>query len=233
MVESFPGWQRMADRLVRVGWSILLVSVALALLGGVVTAAWNPDTEPPPPGTTECEDPPCFGGGGLPGPENLPMIVPFLGYGLALLLGVPSAVAGVWSLARGRWSEGFRRLLIFVGSLLFIVGMEIVPHVLNPCLAADLVSDDLPLFCERTESGPDITSRLHALDHALVGALPMALLYRWALHRWGLSRTLSGTYQTGKSSTIAARSSRFSIGGRCCEGLPMSRMRDFKSTSDQ
>ncbi len=112
------------------------------------------------------------------------MVVPFLGYGLALLLGVPSALVSVGSLVRGRWSDGFRRLLIFMGPLLFVVGMEIVPHVVNPCFAADLAGEQLPRFCEQTESGPDITGRLHTLDHALVGALPMVLLYRWALRRW-------------------------------------------------
>ena len=183
-MERSSRWQRIADLFARLGWWVLVVSVAIAILGGAVVAAWNPDTEPPAPETTECADPPCFGGGGLPGPEDLPMVVPFLGYGLALLLGVSSAIAGVWSLARGRWSEGFRSLLIVVGSLLFIVGMEIVPHVINPCFAADLAGNQLPRFCERTESGPDITSRLHALDHALVGALPMLFLYRWALRRW-------------------------------------------------
>jgi hypothetical protein len=183
-MERASRWQRIVDRLARLGWWVLVVSVVLAILGGAVVAAWNPDTDPPAPEAIECADPPCFGGGGLPGPEDLPMVVPFLGYGLALLLGVPSAIAGGWSVVRGRWPEGFRRLLILVGPFLFIVGMEIVPHVVNPCFAADLAGDDLPRFCEPSESGPDITSRLHTLDHALVGALPMAFLYRWALRRW-------------------------------------------------
>ncbi len=215
---SSARWQRIVDRFARLGWLVLAVSVVAAILGGAVVAAWNPDTEPPPPEATECIDPPCFGGGGLPGPEDLPMVVPFLGYGLALLLGVPSAIAGVWSLALGRWSEGFRRLLILVGPLLFIVGMEIVPHVVNPCLAADLASDDLPRFCERTESGPDITSRLHALDHALVGALPMALLYRWALHRWGLDREhLVDRTKQAKKQYDRGSLWRIFNWGRCCE----------------
>lgn len=183
-MERSSRWQRVADRLARLGWWVLVVSVAIAMLGGAVVAAWNPDTAPPAPEATECADPPCFGGGGVPGPEDLAMVVPFLGYGLALLLGVPSALAGGWSLVRGRGPEGLRRLLILLGPLLLIVGMEIVPHVVNPCLAADLAGDELPRFCERTESGPDAISRLHTLDHALVGALPMVLLYRWALHRW-------------------------------------------------
>jgi len=112
------------------------------------------------------------------------MVVPFLGYGLALLLGVPSALGSVGSFVRGRWSYGFRRLLILLGPLLFVVGMEIVRHVGNPCFAADLAGEQLARFCEQTGSGPDITGRLHTLDHALAGALPMVLLYWWALRRW-------------------------------------------------
>jgi hypothetical protein len=121
------------------------------------------------------------------------MVVPFVGYGLALLLGVPSGIAGGWSLVRGRWSAGFRRLLILVGPILFIVGMEVVPHIVNPCLAADLAGDTFPRFCGRTESGADIAERGHALYHALVGALPMVLLYRWALRRWRPDLLASGS----------------------------------------
>jgi len=32
--------------------------------------------------------------------------------------------------------------------------------------------------------GVDVAARWHALDHALVGALPIALLYRLAPRRW-------------------------------------------------
>lgn len=183
-MERSSRWQRIAARFALLGWLVLRVSVAIAILGGAAVAVWNPDTEPPPPQTTECENPPCFDIGGMPGPESLPVVVPFLGYSVAVLLGVPSALAGAWSLVRGRRSQGFRRLLVCVGPLLVLVGMEIVPHVVNPCFAAELTSDELPRFCGRTESGADIADRGHALHHAVVGALPMAILYWWALRRW-------------------------------------------------
>ena len=174
----------MADHLARLGLLVLLVSVAMAVLGAVGVAVWNPDTDPPPSEATECLDPPCFGGGGMPGPESFPVVLPFLGYGLAILLGLPSAVAAGWDCVHGRLSQGFRRLLVFAGPLLLVVGTEIVPHVVNPCLVADLSGGPLPRFCERTESGPDFSGRLHALNHALVGAVPMLVLYCWALRRW-------------------------------------------------
>lgn len=176
-------WQHLADRLGRTGYVILLVSVAFALLGGAVAAVWNPDTDPPAE-ATECTDPPCFGGGGMPGAADVPTVLPFLGYVLAMVLGVPGAMAGVWSLAHRQWAEGLRRVLLFAGPLIVVIGTEIVPHVVNPCLVADLAKDQLPRFCGRTESGADIADRGHALHHAIVGALPMVVGYRWALRRW-------------------------------------------------
>ncbi len=177
-------WQHLPDRYGRIGWVILVVSVTLALLGGAAVAVWNPDTDPPPAARPECTDPPCFGGGGMPGAADVPTVLPFLGYALAMVLGVPGALMSVWSFAHHRWSQGLQRLLVFLGPLLIVVGMELIPHVVNPCLVADLAGDRLPRFCGRTESGADIADRRHALYHAIVGALPMALLYRWALRRW-------------------------------------------------
>ncbi len=177
-------WQHIADRLGRIGYVMLLVSVAFALLSSAVVTAWNPDTEPPSAETTECTDPPCFGGGGMPGAADVPTVLPFLGFVLAIVLGVPGAMAGVWSLAHRQWSEGLRRVLVFAGPLVVVIGTEIVPHVVNPCLVADLTRDQLPRFCGRTESGADIADRGHALHHAIVGALPMVVGYRWALRRW-------------------------------------------------
>lgn len=183
-MEHASRWQRMAVRLARAGWLILLVSVAFMIVGSAVVAIWNPDTDSPPAETAECEDPPCFGGGGMPGAADLPTVGAFVGYSVAILLGVPSAVAGLWHMVRGRWRLGLAGLLVVVGPLLFIVGTEIVPHVVNPCVVADVASDDLPGYCEQTESGVDIGGRVHALHHAVVGALPMAALYTWALRRW-------------------------------------------------
>jgi hypothetical protein len=90
----------------------------------------------------------------------------------------------MWKLLRGQWRLALTWLLPFVGPGLFIVGTELVPHVVNPCLAAELARDDLPGFCEKTGSGTDISGRVHALHHALVGALPMLVLYTRALRHW-------------------------------------------------
>ncbi|MDQ3466769.1 MAG: hypothetical protein M3411_00855, partial [Chloroflexota bacterium] len=153
--------------------------------GGVVVGAWNPTTDDTAPDVEECADPPCFGGGGLPSVSSLPVALPFLGYGFAIVLGVPSVPAAGWDLLRGRWASGGRRLLAFAGPVLVVVGTELVPHLLSPCLPAELGAEWVPGVCERHPvHGWDIKDRWHALDHALVGALPMAALYRWALRRW-------------------------------------------------
>ena len=180
-------WQRWADRLARYGWLVLVAAVAVALIGGVIAAAtWQPGGAPPPPPVAECANPPCFGGGGLPSARDLPLILPLLGYLLAIVLGVPGLLAGAYDLLRGRPVAGSRRLLAFVGPLLVLIGMEIVPHIVNPCALSWLLGHRwLPGICAyNPDWGGDFADRWHALDHALVGALPLAALYTLALRRW-------------------------------------------------
>ena len=189
-VEAAPsaGWQRVADRLARYGWLVLLVAVVVALVGGTVyAAAWEPRAVAVP-GRDACPDPPCFDRGDLqPGLRDLPTVIPTLGYLLAIVLGLPSLLAGAWDFLRGRWVAGGRRLLAFVGPVLFFVGTELVPHLVNPCyFALALAGKRLPEFyCDYSaEWGADLADRWHPLDHTLVGAVPMAALYWLALRRW-------------------------------------------------
>jgi hypothetical protein len=181
-------WQRWADRLARYGWLVLLVAAVVALVGGTIYAAtWEP-RQVALPGRDACPDPPCFDGGDLqPGLRDLPAVIRVLGYLLAIALGLPSLLAGLWDVLRGRWAMGGQRLLPFVGPVLFLVGTEIVPHLFNPCyFALELAGKRLPEFycAYSTEWGADLADRWHPLGHALVGAMPMAVLYWWALRRW-------------------------------------------------
>ena len=179
-------WQQATDRLARYSWYVLLAATVVALLGGIVSAAAEPsDAAVPEANANECVDPPCFGAGDMPGVRDLPVVVPTLGYLLAIVLGLPSLVAGGWDILHRRWRMGARRLLVFAGPVLFLAGTEIVPHLLSPCLPAAVGADWLPPVCERTEQhGVDVAVRWHALDHALVGALVMASLYWLTLRRW-------------------------------------------------
>ena len=171
-VAPVARWQRLADRLAQYGWPILLVSIAVGLIGGVILAViWQPDES--------------VGEMSGPGLRDLPMIISTLGYLLAILLGVPSLLAGAWDFLRGRWTAGGRRILVFVGPVLFLVGTEIVPHLLNPCLfALELGGRRLPGMCDYGEWGTDFAARWHLLDHTLVGAIPFAALYWSALRKW-------------------------------------------------
>ncbi|MDQ4077291.1 MAG: hypothetical protein M3220_13715 [Chloroflexota bacterium] len=175
------------DRLAQYAWLILLVAVALAMVGGVTSAAiWQPSVDYVP-AEMECENPPCFGGGGMPSLRDLPIVIPVLGYLLAIVLGLPSLLASIWDLLRGHWAAGGRRLLTFAGPVLFFVGTEIIPHLVNPCYFAwTLAGQRLPEFyCAYSpEWGADFAARWHLLAHTLIGAIPMAVLYWLALRKW-------------------------------------------------
>lgn len=180
-------WQRLADQLARYGWLVLLVSITIGLIGGLIIAAlgyrWQPTENVP--AVVECVDPPCFGGGGMPGLQSLPMVITMMGYGLSILLGVPSLLAAVWDFLRGRWGAAGRRTLTFVGLLIFLVGVEILPHLVNPCfLALELGGKRFPGMCDYGEWGADFVDRWHLLNHTLVGAIPFAALYWLALRKW-------------------------------------------------
>lgn len=165
-------WQRVADRLARYGWLVLLVSIAIGLIGGVmVAAAWQLGES----------------AGTRPGPglRDLPWIVTMMGYLIVILLGAPSLLAGAWDLLRGRWTAAGSRMLVFAGPVLFLVGTEIIPHLLNPCfIALGFGGKRLPTMCDYGEWGTDFAARWHLLDHTLVGAIPFAALYWWALRKW-------------------------------------------------
>ncbi len=185
--QAQTAWQRWADCLARYAWLVLLITITVALIGGAVSASvGQTGSDSVQAEVVECENPPCFGGGGMPGLHDLPMIISSLGYGLAIILGLPSLLAGIWSLLRGNWTAGGRWLLTFLGPVLFFVGVEIVPHLLNPCYFAwALGNEQLPAICESNPAwGVDIAGRWHLLHHTLVGALPLAVLYWLALRKW-------------------------------------------------
>ena len=63
-------------------------------------------------------------------------------------------------------------MLVFIGPVPFLVGTEIVPHLLNPCLfALESGGKRLPDMCDYGEWGTDFAAKFHLLDHTLVGAM--------------------------------------------------------------
>jgi hypothetical protein len=181
-------WQQVAERSARYGWLILLAAIVVALIGGVISAAtWQSGVEDIHVVIEECENPPCFGWDGWPSIQDLPFVLAMMGYLLAIVLGFPSLLVGIWSLLSGRWAAAGRWLLMFIGPVVFFVGTEIIPHLLNPCWwTLEWSGQRLPEFyCAYNPAwGADLADRWHLLDHTLIGALPLAALYWLALRRW-------------------------------------------------
>jgi hypothetical protein len=166
--------------LLALGLRLVLAAALVGVLAGLVEAAlWAPSRPAAEPPAEVCPDPPCLPES-LPDARHLPLLVPPLGYLLAGLLG---AAALLLSLAKGR-SRGRRPgLLAVVGPVAVLVATEVVPHVVNPCLAASAAYDRLPSGCSRTVHGVDVHDRVHALHHAVVGGVPAAVGYAALLRR--------------------------------------------------
>lgn len=174
------------ERLAR--WTIIIVLLAavMAVMGGIISAViWSPAPEREVPAPNPCPSPPCFGG--ADGPltlEDMPVVIPMALLGTAALLG---ALALLLTLATPRTRN--RRGLILgalaaAGPLVVFIGGEALPHLLSPCVPANLWGAEAPGFCEHAPEGWDLPGRWHLLYHALVGFLPLSLLLTW---RWKVS----------------------------------------------
>ncbi len=169
-----------AERLARWGVLVVVVAGVVAVASGVLALLWSPDLPAAPPDA--CLDPPCFGLdlGGASSLVLLPLFAPLGLLGVALLTGGLSLVLSFVAAVRG---HGRRVLTVgvvaVVGPLLVLVGGEVLPHLLNPCALPDLAGMEPPGFCVRTSEGVDVPDDWHALDHALVGFLPLSLALAW------------------------------------------------------
>lgn len=166
-------------RLARASVSALLAATALQV---IVHAAYAIELLPSPDldfSGEPCVDPPC-GPEGLPPPELLPMVAPFLLLGLASLLGVALLVAALIRLAGTPRRAARSGVLLAVAPVLVLVSGELVPHAVSPCWFGEI-----PGVCERTEEhGVDWDGRIHLLAHGLVGWVPSTVLACWLLARW-------------------------------------------------
>lgn len=131
-------WQRGTDRLARYAWCLLLLALALGLLGGVASAIEGPTSMAETAVAEEeeeerCPAPPCFDLDidlSRVRASTIPGMLQLVGFVVALLLSVPSLLAGGWDLLRGRWAPAGRRLLAFAGPALVLLGTELLPHAL-------------------------------------------------------------------------------------------------------
>lgn len=169
-----------AERLARWGVVVVVVAGVVAVASGVLALVWSPDLPVAPP--DPCPDPPCLGldlGGASP-----LVFLPLIGHlgllGVALLMGGLSLLLSMAAAVRGHGRHVLAvGVAAVVGPLLVLVGGEILPHVLNPCVLPDLVGAEPPGFCVRTSDGVDVPDDWHLLDHALVGFLPLSLALAW------------------------------------------------------
>ncbi len=167
------------DRLARLSSLILTLAVVFGVGSGIVIAIiWRPDVN--------WET------------YNVPFVITAFGYMLAVLLGLPNFLAGLWSLIHARWGQGLKQIFFFVGPVVILFGMEGVSHYLVPCGLVNalgwgtpdwglLLTDGTPFTCAPhviTALTDSIYSRTHLLHHTLTAGVPFLLLYGLVLKRF-------------------------------------------------
>lgn len=162
--------------------ALVAAAAAAGLVGGALLAVvgdiGGPGEGPAPPGPEACPNPPCLPDS-WPPLSSLPAALPLLILGLAVLAAGVAVLLGAVLALRGSRRMLGTGSLVLSGTLLVIVGMEIVPHLANPCLVAEA-----PSLCARSAEGVDLADRFHTLWHAVMGTLPLTVALWWALRRW-------------------------------------------------
>lgn len=174
--------ERVAPLLSSYAWRILLSTVVVALLAGVLYPATRTSIpEDPLLQSFDCAAPPCFPQTPLSRLSDVLVKLPPLGYALALMLSLPGLIFGFRYLLAGRDSLAASGLLAFFGTALVLVGTDVVPHVLNPCLT---FGPQLSGVCGEFAGRWDVQDRWHTLLHTLLGAAPLVLVFAWLKRRW-------------------------------------------------
>jgi hypothetical protein len=144
----------------------IVAGTAVALLGFVfpdLGADAASESEPLPSGVEQVAD--------LPVAPTVLVVV-------ALVLAATSA-AMVLTESQAR-PVVLRCGLLVAGPLVVLVGAQLVPHVVTPCWAGEV-----PSLCEPDGNGGlDYPDTVHPFGHALLGWVPLTLLYVWTLRRW-------------------------------------------------
>ena len=167
---------------------LVVAAGVVSVASGLLALVWFPDVPDQP--QDACTDPPCWNldVDGASAGVLLPFAAHLLLLGLALFVGGGALMVGLAAAVRagGRSRLGLAAVAV-VGPLVVLVGGELLPHLANPCDLPELVGADPPGFCVTTPEGADVPDTWHALDHAVVGFLPLSLLVAW----WWRKRTTS------------------------------------------
>ncbi|WP_457207745.1 hypothetical protein [Nocardioides sp. P5_C9_2] len=151
----------------------IVAGTAVALLGFVFPALGDDaaaGSERPPSGVEQVAELPVV-------PTVLVVVALLLAVvSAALVLVGPRPAPVVW-----------RCVLLVAGPLVVLVGAELVPHVVSPCWAGEV-----PGICAADgQGGFDYPATVHPFGHALLGWVPLTLLYVWCLRLW-LPRVVPG-----------------------------------------
>lgn len=175
-------WQQLARLGIWYGWRALLITVVVALLAGVVyPASRTAIPEDPLLQSFDCASPPCFPHTAASRSGDVLVKLPPIGYALALLLCLPAAIVGVRDLLAGRLPAARQLIVPFLATLLVLLATDVVPRVLNPCLA---FGPQLGGLCGEFVGRWDVRDRWSTLHHTLLGALPFTLLFGWLSGRF-------------------------------------------------
>lgn len=185
--ERSRDWRRIAGKGIWYGWRVLLFTALLALVAGVIYPATRTTIpEDPLLQSFDCAEPPCFPGTPASRLGDVLVVLPPIGYALALLCCLPGLLVGGRDLLEGRMESARRLIVPFLGTLLVLIGIDVVPRFLNPCIA---FGPSMSGLCAEFAGRWDVQLRWHTLHHALLGAVPFTLLYGLLSGRIGRTRT--------------------------------------------
>lgn len=154
--------------------AVVVIAVVAGTVCAAIYAVLDPPDPPAPPGREACPQPPCFD---LDLPSGVELLNAVTGLGLVVAL-VLGGLAAAGLVLRG--PRDFRAgALLVLGPLVVLVAMELIPHLVNPCLVIDIAGAQSPGWCEAS----DVSGRWHSLHHVVVGAVPAALGYLAIIRR--------------------------------------------------
>lgn len=179
-------WRQIAEQGIFFAWRALLITVFLALVAGVIyPASRTTIPEDPLLQSFDCAEPPCFPQSPASRLGDVLVELPPFGYALALLLTLPGLLVGAHDLLEGRKEGAWRLITPFLGTLLVLIGIDVVPRLLNPCIA---IGPSLDSLCGEFAGRWDVQARWRTLQHALLGSLPFTLLFGLFSGRIGKKR---------------------------------------------
>ncbi|MEX2536328.1 MAG: hypothetical protein WD273_12100 [Trueperaceae bacterium] len=174
-------WRRLAQAGTGYGWRALVYTVTLALIVGVFyPASRTVIPEDPLLQSFDCAAPPCFPQTAASQLGDVLVKLPPFGYLLAMLLCLPGFIVGIRDLRSQQTAAAGPLITPFVATLVVLIGADVLPRVLNPCL---VLGSQLDAVCGEFAGRWNMQEQWNALHRTLLGALPFTALFAWAKGR--------------------------------------------------